>query len=448
MSKIKRITVSNLKAIAETSANFNGCTAIVTAGNNKGKTTLLKGIFERIRGIKPEKILRIGESEGFAECELTTGEKFKWEFKTVKDALREKLTYISQKDIKSSVTREIAQTFFPQIFDVDAFLSAQPATQRKMLQKLVGLDFTDVDNRYKESYDERESKNRRSLEAKIKFDAAVMPENVAAVDIVQLLSDKDAIRTKLNWEYLDNKKYNETLRTNYNDERYRVQENWYRRQEQENNKAKAIENAEVSLDKLITLGYTGSEVRNWINTLPRKQEIDIEVEVSKIKQPVYIKEMPDDTPLKEIEAKINEAGETNRKAQLYKDWDDLRTAMHNANKESGEADKKVKAIEKERMDMIRGANMPEGFSFSDDGILYQNLPFTRQQLSSSGIYIAALKLANMTLGEVKTLHFDASFLDKNSLNEIEAWANENDLQLLIERPDFEGGEIEYQIINK
>jgi hypothetical protein len=37
-------------------------------------------------------------------------------------------------------------------------------------------------------------------------------------------------------------------------------------------------------------------------------------------------------------------------------------------------------------------------------------------------------------------------LDKNSLLEIEKWAVENDLQLLIERPDFDGGEIEYQIL--
>ena len=91
--------------------------------------------------------------------------------------------------------------------------------------------------------------------------------------------------------------------------------------------------------------------------------------------------------------------------------------------------------------------MPDGFGFDDDGITYNGFAFNKEQLSSSGIYIAALKLAALGLGEVKTLHFDASFLDKNSLAEIETWANDNNLQLLIERPDFEGGEIEYQIIS-
>ena len=36
-------------------------------------------------------------------------------------------------------------------------------------------------------------------------------------------------------------------------------------------------------------------------------------------------------------------------------------------------------------------------------------------------------------------------LYKNTLSEIQDWAAENGLQLLIERPDFEGGEIEYQL---
>jgi hypothetical protein len=39
-------------------------------------------------------------------------------------------------------------------------------------------------------------------------------------------------------------------------------------------------------------------------------------------------------------------------------------------------------------------------------------------------------------------------LDKNTLAEIQTWANENDLQLLIERPDFDGGEIKYTLIEQ
>lgn len=33
-------------------ADFKGCSAIVTGGNNKGKTSFLKGIVDRIRFIR------------------------------------------------------------------------------------------------------------------------------------------------------------------------------------------------------------------------------------------------------------------------------------------------------------------------------------------------------------------------------------------------------------
>lgn len=79
MSKVK-ITVSNLKAISNLSADFNGCTAIITGGNNKGKSSFLKSLPERLKSVKPDTILKEGAEEGFAEWELTTGEKLIWQF--------------------------------------------------------------------------------------------------------------------------------------------------------------------------------------------------------------------------------------------------------------------------------------------------------------------------------------------------------------------------------
>ena len=95
MSKIKKITVSNLKSVSSLTADFNGCTAIVTGGNDKGKTTFLRGLIDRIMGNKPEIILRKGENEGFAECELTTGEIFRWNFENTAATLIQRLKLIN-----------------------------------------------------------------------------------------------------------------------------------------------------------------------------------------------------------------------------------------------------------------------------------------------------------------------------------------------------------------
>ncbi len=72
MTKIKTISISNLKAIAELTIDLNGCSAIITGGNNKGKSTLLKSLPDRIRGERPELIVNDGEEEGKGEMTLTT----------------------------------------------------------------------------------------------------------------------------------------------------------------------------------------------------------------------------------------------------------------------------------------------------------------------------------------------------------------------------------------
>jgi hypothetical protein len=149
MTKVKKITVSNLKAVSALTADFNGCTAIITGGNNKGKSSFLKSLPERLRGHKPELILKEGEKEGFAELELTTGEKFLWSF----DEKKEKLSFFTERNIKTSLTKDICNYYFPPVFDVDTFLNSTPKKQKEVLQKLTGIDFTEIDLLYKEAYE-------------------------------------------------------------------------------------------------------------------------------------------------------------------------------------------------------------------------------------------------------------------------------------------------------
>lgn len=444
MSKIQRISVYNLKAISELTADFNGCTAIVTGRNNSGKTTFLRTPIDRIRGSKPEIILKLNEKEGFTELDLTTGEKFRWVFDS-KTKAGEKLIFITKDNIKKPLTREIADRYFPATFDVDKFLIAQPKQQRKMLQELVGVDFTEVDKRYDDAYLKRTDLNRTAAEQKTIFEAMPQPEKVEAVLLDDLLKEKEGFRKKLNDLYLAYKKQNDEARKLWQDQCEDMRKNVQEFNVLQHNRVVEYNECVSSVEILSNAGYKNPDLDKFLEKLNSAIE-SIKTYVAP-PEPEYIKELPDDSALKEVDERINAANETNRKAQEYTDWLRAKNKNTDAQKAAGEANEKVQAIEKERMDIIKAAKMPEGFTFSDDGILYNGLPFTREQLSSSGIYIAALKLAAMTLGEVRTLHFDASFLDKQNLLEIEKWATENDLQLLIERPDYEGGEIEYHLIH-
>jgi hypothetical protein len=379
MSKVKKITVSNLKAISSQVADFDGCTAIITGGNNKGKTSFLRSLPDRLRGIKPDVILKSGESEGSAEWELTTGEKFIWTF----NDKTEKLIFITNDNIKVSVSKDISNRFFPAIFDVDRFLQDAPAKQRKTLQDLVGLDFSDIDLRFKAAYEDRTYKNRLEVESKarlIEIDEKLPKEAIPAIELQTELAGVET--------------YNEKV----------------------NGIIEAIQQKETSIygnNEYIKTLETQIEQTKAKNEV-LKSEIEkgnVWLETNKIKGEDIVSDLQ--IKIKEIEDK-NLLISNNNKAIENKAEYDL------AAKQALESDEKVKAIEKEKDALIKTAKLPEGFGFSDDGITYNGLPFTREQLSSSGIYIAALKLASMQIGEVKALHFDASFLDKNSLAEIEA----------------------------
>lgn len=407
MAKVKKITVSNLKAVTALTADFNGCTAIVTGGNNKGKSSFLKSLPERLRGNKPELILKEGEKEGFAELELTTGERFVWSF----DEKKEKLTFVTERNIKTSLTKDICSYYFPPVFDVDTFLNSTPKKQKEVLQKLTGIDFTEIDQLYKAAYETRTYANKKLAEEKAKrqlLDPNLPTEEKPTEELEKEFSGIDVH----NYRFSNIQKG--------------VQEK--KKQCEENDKAieELVSKIEALKEKNKVLSNEIIAGAKWMEeekNQPKTNAESIKAQIEKIKSD-------------------NKAiSDNNRIREHHK-------VVEKCEQHAAEADAEVKRIESEKLDVIKNASMPDGFGFTDEGITYNGFEFTKEQLSSSGIYIAALKLAAIGLGEVKTLHFDASFLDKNSLSEIERWAEANDLQLLIERPDWEGGEIEYQILQE
>lgn len=405
MSKVKKITVSNLKAVSSLTADFNGCTAIITGGNNKGKSSFLKSLPERLQGTKPDMILKQGEKEGFAEWELTTGEKFHWKF----DGKKEKLTFISERNIPQSVTKDLSRAYFPPVFDVDEFLNSAPKKQKETLQKLTGIDFTEFDRVYKNAYDERTYANKKLAEEQAR-------KILVDPDLPLFEESTEELEKEIAGIDSHNREYQSTQQRIAEKEKL-VSEN-LSEIEGLQKRIKELENKNTALASEI------DGLQDWC-------------------------EHPENTPKEnkaQLEEQLKQLRETNKQIAENRKAIEQDEKIEKVKQEAEACEAEVKRLDAERLDVIKNASMPEGFGFTDDGITYNGYPFNKESLSSSGIYIAALKLAAIGLGDVKTLHFDASFLDKNSLLEIEKWASENDLQLLIERPDYEGGEIEYQLI--
>lgn len=496
--KVKGIKIKNLKNIGEIEVDFKGCTAIVTAGNNKGKSTLLRDIVERIRFNRPAVPVKDGEREGFGEISLTNGEKFEWQFDVEgKDAMK----LITGK-IKQNVTKDIMNEYFPPSFDIDKFLQSTPKEQSKQLQKIIGLDFTDIDSRHDKAYKDRTAKNYDAERYHAKLVEMLEVPKTDPVDITALTIEKEQIRNRLNTLYVSNKSANDKARSawneakaaidvevkEYNDSALEKAKKQSQDARDKNNAAReewrkldhaaqkdfddakvemkrlsdAKDKANYCVDSLISLGYSGKELFDWYEAMPvikeaRKIQIEEPVLISELfepqlkeaqypEEPDYPEERPDDAELVAIDAKLLAGADINARAAEYKNYIAYKATVEAAQTEAKEADDLVKSIEAEREAMILRANMPKGISITPDGITVDGFPLDRSQISKSKESIAALRIGAMKLGEVKVMYFDASFLDRNGLNEVEAWAWENDLQLLIERPDFEGSEIQYELI--
>lgn len=413
--KIKRIEVQNYKALSEQEISLNGCSAIVTAGNDKGKTSILTGLIDRLHSEKADVIVKEGEEKGHNIVELTDGSRIEWNF-TKKT---ERLSYITPDGIKqtSGVIGAIGEKYFGKEFDIDDFLNSGPKDQEGELKDLVDVDFSDVEERYKEAYEERTEANRELKNVKGK--QIEEPEKVEHVDVSDLIAERDSIQ-----EF--NKKQDEVKGKKENYET-------------------GIENLEDSCEEL------ESDIEDLEKRLKKKRE-ELENKQDRIKNGQEkiesLPEVKEKKSTEEIDQKINSAQEINAKADKYDRYLETKKELEEAEAKAEKADKKVKQIESEKREMINNADFPEGFDINEDGLTYKGFPLSEKQLSKSSKYIAALKLGAMVLGKVKTLHFDASALDKHSLNEVQEWAEEKDLQLLIERPDYDGGEIKYEIIEQ
>lgn len=439
--KVKSVEIVNFKAIKSQEAVFNGNSAIVTGANNLGKSSLTKGLIDRFRSEIPDKILNEESEKGSNTMRLTDGSKIEWTFSKGKDEKEiEKFSFTTADDIKmtTGVLSAIGHKYFGVKFDIDEFMSASRANALKMVQTLLGIDFTDHDAKYKKIFDERtdanrDLKNTRAL--KLTKPVEVEEPNIEALKAEKNNLISENTSTKEKWTNDNAEFQKESLKFNATQEA-----NYKRRVDFLNDWEELEKYVDDSHEIEAFIDFEG------IRQFYEKMELPLELkEIKTLDEPKY-------HTFEEIDDRIEQAYtnkasfdtyETNLKA--YNDW------VEKGLKEKKKVDSLTEKLEKlndEKLKLIKDANLPSEFEMTDEGLLYKGYHIDNNQISSSAKYICALKLGALSLGKIRTMHFDCSFLDKNSLAEIMEWAETEDLQLLIERVDIDGGDIKYEIIEK
>lgn len=438
--KISKITAENFKAIAgERSLDLHGCSVIVTAKNDSGKTSLLRGLIDRFRGITPEYPVNKNAEKGTYIMELDNREKIEWRF-TEKS---EQINYYTSNGMKitTGVLSFLQTKYFGKQFNIDTFLKKADGEKIKYLTELLGIDVDTIDKEYKRIYEERTALNRDLKNEKGR--ALTEPEIVLRHDVGALEKELSDIKFK-NQKLLD--KYdaeNELHLKNiaaFNEIQRNITAKYYEIQT-------LLQDTLKIKQEFLDLGY--EDKSDWDKMIKFLESFKQGEEA----KPLTQLEKPQLHDTTEIEAKLVEANKQEtlasfyeRDMEIYLKWkDDIKKLEEKIEK----ANKDLDDLKTRKEKMLRDANIPEEFHITDEGLSYKGLPLSSSQISTSGLYIAALKLGRLGLGQLQAMHFEASSLDKNNLEEILAWADKENLQLLVERPDYTGdNEMTYKLIEK
>lgn len=409
--KIVKFIIENYKALkGKFEFTPQGSNFILMGPNGAGKTSAGRALIDVVTKNLPSRPVHDGENQGYIEYLFDNGQKLLC--KLSEDG-SSKIELITSDGLKIATPKELFKKLSGNAmdFDIDEFMAMAPKPRRELLEKIVGINFNDINAREAELVEDRRVANAAVKAAK----ARVKPYNkeLAAAEEV----DASTALAKL----------------------------------QEANEFNAqIEKVKSGLklreDKVATIDQKIASIQQQIAELQAEKE-KFQSEVIAGNEWLKENEPFDDNELKRLTTLIEKADQIKDAKRLAKEAE-----------EAEELEAKAEAIEKSivslresKLKAIQNCVLPaDGMKFhpDGDGLLIDGLPFESNQVAASRKLIAAIQIATAMLGDIRYLHFDGAALDKKNCEEILAWAEHNDLQLCIERPIWEGGEgVKMEIID-
>lgn len=451
MAKINKTYIKNIKNIDEFQADLNGATAYIVGGNTKGKTTLCTFLINRLMGDKPDAdVLNDKLKKGEASIKMDDGAEFRY---TISPNGSEKITYIHSNGIEVRATREIIGKYLPnKFFDINKFVDATPKEKTNILTKALGIDISEEHAKINELIPVREERYRQKKAKQSLFEEFKDYINIPIDNVDELKAKKKALIdeyqkevdaiNKINKEIEErNKKRIEEEKEKidkHNDEIKKIEQdiealrNVYATLQKLNCKDETIDIAEVIKNK-------GIELKERLNSLGCYKTLNIE-QIEGLESQREIPPMPD---FSEIDRQIAEAealaGKQNKALMYSKEYNDSVSAYDEICNEITKLENRIK-------DKLQSVKLPPEIKITTEGVFFKNLPVDDKHLAKSELYIVSLMLSSVNLKDLRTLYFDCSPLDKNNMAAVLKWAKENDLQLLIEKPDFDAGELRLEII--
>lgn len=414
--KVLELHAHNVMGVKEVKFDLRGHNLYLIGGKNgQGKTSALKALLIALcgrSGMKdfPEVPLREGEDKGFIDVKLSgerslhdeVGFTVRFHFKRkVGGGVSEEFELLDSTGDPAGSPRDLLRSLYSmKAFDPLEFERMKPQDQRKLLVDLVELDFTELDKEFKEEYAERTVINKQGVAAKAVFDAMPKFDDAPAepVDVGDLSKRMKAAN--------DAQREIMLMEQESKAHRFQIQ------RAEEDIKAITAKIAELQKkhDELVAVVQSAEDHLAALEKRPKPIVEDLEV----------------------IQQQMAMASEVNKKVQANKDRAAKQAELADLRKQSEAKTARLKEIEESKVQMIQQAKWPvPGLSLSDDGVLYNGLPFSqinkadRVKISTS-IGIALNPTLRLLVCE------DGSAMDTDTLEALDEMLKVNDFQMLME----------------
>ena len=409
---IKKLQLLNFQVIESFEAEFDGTVYFVTGDNELGKSTLLKAIGALLTGQRDD-VLRNGASKGFAKMIVgDDGEEYDVQLSFTENNPRGTLT-IKQKSTGMSTNNVsmLQRIFGYQDFDAVEFSRwsetadgrrKQIAVVKSLLPESVRLRLDDIATEVIELKDERTGINRdvKTFTTLRDSAAAILEPGDkekynSPIDVSELVE-----KAKADAQLIEKAK---TVCSMLAQRIQQLSEIPVRINELENackaNCAKAdadVEAARIAYEKAKANAETVR--RNWITDRDKgiaalnQQKMDAERRMNNAKEWLaeYEKMNPEGSNAEEMLAK---AKEHNRRYESVRQYNERQAQLEQAKERANDINEHIAELEAERKELIANAKLPvDGLSFTDDGLLLNNIPFMPGKVSDSQTMEIAAKL--------------------------------------------------------
>lgn len=391
---IKKLELSNFQVIKEFNADFEGNVYFITGDNELGKSTLLKAIGALLTGNR-DAVLRNGEDKGFAKMVVgDDGEEYDVELRFTKANPRGTLS-IKQKTtgMRSDNVSMLQKIFGYTDFDAVEFSrwSETAEGRRKQIEVVKSLlpeevrtRIAEIDTTVAGLKTERTGVNRDLKTYKSISDAA--GQGLTTQDLKTYAKPKDI--TELMKEQAENAQLIEkakTVRSALEQRKKQLEEIPERLAAAKATYEKAIEEAKKAIERTEKL---------YKEAIAQIESEKADYEARKANAEKWLVNYEENNPEKlDTSEQLRKAEEHNKKAAKVADYLSKKKQADDKKAEAEKMDSEIAELSAEREKLISSAKLPiSGLSFSDDGLVLNDVPFVAGKVSDSQIMEVAAKL--------------------------------------------------------